>query len=398
MTKHILMSHARFVIPLARAIHEACPDIVFVPLQASLTKILGELEMPMRQLGEFVTPEIRDDAFARAASVLRDIQEFHDYPDYLDPGVRRFISQRATSFFYPRLGDLALMALTLDQANIDLVLVHNDVEPATRLACMWARAHNVPALHVPHAIYHDNKDRPSLDIHDMVTATHLTASSGYQAQWYARRAPELRIVITGLPQFDPWVTKSLDRARAMQLLDLEPGRPVITYASSWRQDTNLAGCHDGVEDTYANFLTAAKNMPPEFQFIITVNPTGQNLEFHAQKAHEIGVPCIVTDRYLDQLLIASDVVLSYGPSNLLLEAAHVPWLRLITTDGYYDDPEILKTGTEPSQITEAIRTALATPPAPRNRLFDKYLGPRDGQATNRIAQVVRELLCHTPSP
>jgi len=104
------------------------------------------------------------------------------------------------------------------------------------------------------------------------------------------------------------------------------------------------------------------------------------------------VPCVVTAEHLDATLMAADAVLSYGPSNVVLEAACVPEVRLLAIDGFRDDPEVVTLEATAPAIVQAVTTALRQPPPATHALLAKYLGAVDGGASTRIAQLVQQLV------
>ena len=161
--------------------------------------------------------------------------------------------------------------------------------------------------------------------------------------------------------------------------------------SSWSQNTNLLGCHSGVEETYHNLLSALHEFK-ELQLVVKCHPRGNNVEWHMQEAAKTNLRCVVTAEHLDTTLMAADVVLSYGPSNVVLEAASIPNLRVAVTDGFDDDPEILTIGSATKELMVGIATALTQPAPDMSRLLHKYLGQLDGQAAMRIANLIRKLV------
>jgi hypothetical protein len=199
--------------------------------------------------------------------------------------------------------------------------------------------------------------------------------------------------ITGLPQFDRLQKPVVDHARACQLFHLSPTKPVIVYMSSWRQDTNLLGCHDGIEESYLAFLNAAKVLP-DLQYIVKCHPRGNNVAWHVQEAEKLGVKCAITDQHLDVVLNASDVMFSYGPSNVVLEQATLGNSHLAVVGdamAFGFDPVVVKCSADSMQIADVIRVCLQQPVPDYQAFVQRYLGVLDGQAYKRIALWLREL-------
>jgi UDP-N-acetylglucosamine 2-epimerase len=376
-------------IPILRALSQAGHELV--TMQPQFTKMLTDLDIPANSLAEFSSPALQTYAINQAANLLVNVQP---PVNGLGPAALDFMRHNIKGFLYSRLADLASYVLVLDQAKPDLILLHNDVEPLTRAAALWAQVHDVPALHIPHAVYLDiEKGEPGDDVHHLVTASHLAVAGWFQRQWYERLGAK-NIVETGLPQFDKMATLNGNPQKARKLLGLNQQQPVITYASSWRQDTNLLGCHDGVQETYLAMLQVMKRLP-DVQFIVKVHPRDANANWHVQAAQQAGVKCTVTAQHLETVLQASDAVLTYGGSNLLLEASFIPWLRMFATQGYEDDPEVIKIDCDPpdvDRIIETLASGLAVPPANTAAFQAKYLGRPDGRAWERITELCLKLV------
>jgi hypothetical protein len=98
---------------------------------------------------------------------------------------------------------------------------------------------------------------------------------------------------------------------------------------------------------------------------------------------------------LDTNLNATDILISYGPSNIVLEAACVPGVRLAiigTSDGFSEDPEVIKLPVDADAVAMAIADVLGQEPPDYSKFITKYLGYNDGKARVRITNLVKELL------
>jgi hypothetical protein len=356
---------------------------------------LGNFDIKAQPLAAITTNETRALTTKLASKMIAALETKRNWKfNGLLPSVQDFITDDLGGFLYAELADIILFVLSLDTYQPDIIMLHNDVEPLYRAAAFWASANNKPCLHIPHSIYQNIENR--FDIHRIVTASHLASSGDYQSAWYANCGlVASNIYETGLPQFDEWVTMILDKNRAKVGLGLDVGRPVILYASSWRQDTNLLGMHDGVNETYQAILDCAKKMP-EVQFLIKVHPRAHNSsQEHLDLAKEVKAKVTITPHHLPQCLQAADLILAYGPSNILFEAAHIPWLRLACTSGFETDQNIYKIPTDPAnsdQMITAFLEILSMPVFDMSQFRHKYLGSCDGQNFKRIAILVEKLL------
>ena len=392
--RKILVSHNPTYLPIIKVLAKQEPT-EFYTLHPDFTRQLVDLDIPAKQLGEGVDIPIRDLAFRQAAKILIDTcgavpRIIPTVAGQLHSMVNDFIEHGLPGFLYTRLSELAGTVLAVDATKPDLIMLHNDVEPSLRAIALWAKSHSAPCLHVPHSVYIDDFGRgePGTDVHDLVTASDIAVAGPYQNNWYLVRGGQTHV--TGLPQFDRWSRIVVNREFARELFKLTPAQPAIMYASSWRQDTNLLGCHSGVEESYDNFLDAVSEMPG-LQIIIKTHPRGGNLQYHIDRAKEKNVQCIVTDSHLELILQAVDVVVSYGPSNLLLEAAHFPHLQMLSIAGFPHDKEIITVGESKDDMKIGITQALSSSLPNWDWFRYKYVGVSDGLAYQRIAALGQEL-------
>lgn len=391
----ILFSFFPAFIPVVRAL--AVEENEIFVMHPQFKKMLGDLDIATTSI----------DDISRSVSGLSDAGVLYSYEclkiaeklgydgfyDDYPTSIKEYMNNKITVFLYNRLPQVATLMAVVDYISPDVVVLHNDVEPLTRIVALWAQARRIPCLHVPHAVYlNAGRGVAGTDVHDLITASHLAASGEYQKEWYVERGfdPE-KIRITGLLNFDKMSKVVPNKGRARHLLGIDGDGPVITYASSWRQDTNLLGCHDGVETTTRMVIAAAKALP-EVKLIIKTHPNGRDVDRHARLAKESGLDCIVTAHHLTTVLQASDLVFSYGPSNLLMEAAFIPWVRLMCTNGY-DDSEIITLKDEFSleDLVGAWRGSLSVRPPKYDKFIKKYCGPADGQAFSRVVEYISDL-------
>lgn len=296
---------------------------------------------------------------------------------------------------YKPMPELCALVLALDEVRPDLILLQNDIEDQMRVIAMWAASRSVPCVHIPHSVYQDiNRTEPGTDIHDIVTASYVAVGGWYQRAWYeSRGVPPDRIRETGLPQFDAWPPPIMDRARARRLLKVNAKTPVVSYAASWRQNSNLLGCNDEHKLSYLAFLSAVRRITG-VEFIIKLHPRTPKAElnWHVEVARQSGTRCQVLTQHLDSCLYASDAVLVYGGSNVILEASYVPDIRLLTVRGFEDDPEVINLEPHPDSMIHGIVSSLHAQPPDLRALRAKYIGVPDGQAGARIIEWGEELI------
>lgn len=380
----ILTSQAGPFLPILKQF----PDAIILALRQEFVQ--GLADMKAEPLSAGIQPA-QDKAYNAAAQVLCAAKPFKGLPTK----AQAFFDENLKAFLYQRVLDLSMIVHALDTKKPDILLLHNDVEPFTMITALWAKARGVPCLHIPHAVYQDiNRGEIGTDVHDIVTASHLAAAGSFQAQWYHLRDSELMIKVTGLPQFDWWVDMQMDRNRARRLLNLNNRQPVITFYGHWMQTTNVIGITDESEVAYLNFLEAVKDKP--VQIIVKCHPHGgqENWRWHVDRAKEANVECRVTPSHLEHCLHASDAVAFYGGSNVAIDAAHIPGLRIITIKGYEQEPSIYQATVD--NVGQVVLDSLERA-APSQKMFLSRYDPFcDGFNHLRVAEFVKEL-CESES-
>lgn len=360
---------------------------------AGFVEILSNSDVKCSDLNSVLTQEqwiaVHTDAMNLTAQVVARLSEFsHVLPEES----KNAVGTSLLADIGRRISDFVAIISCLDEANLDLVIVHNDVDNTTRAVALWAKARGIPCLHVPHSIYLDSDDRPDNDVHSILSASHAIASGPFQYNWFMKNGMDLgNVFIAGIPTFDKVIAKyNIDHMR--RLLRVNPDFPVVTYMSSWRQDTNLLGCHDGVEESYANFLEAAKKMLNDnVQIVVKCHPNGNNVPYHAVEAEKAGIKCIVTDKHLGPIISVSDVIVSYGPSNVVIESAIMnPNCGLVAINGFFDDEEVSSI-TEYDNMYEAIANELSSM-TDKSLFIKKYVTYPDGKSSERIIKVIGEIL------
>lgn len=363
-------------------------------MHPNFTKMLADIDISAKSLSDFMTRENYEFGNLIAAKKIAEYDRDYKQIGFTGAEEQEWINEKALSYFYSRFDDIAGILLTLDEMNPSVIVLHNDVEPMTRVLALWAKKNSKPCLHVPHAVYLENGGRGGIgtDIHDMISASHVVTCGPYQTNWFAQRGMHTdNIYLTGLPQFDKLYNRKFNRNSACTVLGLTTQRPVVTYMSSWRQDTSLLSCHDGVEESYLAFLETAKQLE-DIQFIVKCHPRGNNTKQHADLAKEKGVRCIVLQDHLEPCIAASNAVISYGASNVVLETATYGTTNIIVVGddkAFPKDDEIIKCN--PENLTDAVKFSLSNPVQDYSEFLRKYFYRIDGNNYLRIAELIRRL-------
>ena len=289
--------------------------------------------------------------------------------------------------YFSAAAQVNAMLLALEELHHEVgvrgIVVHNDVEPLTRAACVWGNRNGVPTIHVPHAHYFDVwRDDIGWDVHDVVTARWLCAINERQADWYRRRGAR-NITVTGNPVWDRWAGWRAGKRRVRTLLGLDPERPVVTYMTSWPQDTSLLGTGslDYMLGTFAQFCQAVKGLGWQLLLLHHHHSSDELANHYIQIARENGVMGVTTREHFRECLTAADVVAAFGPSNALIEAAVLG--RGVLCVGA-EVPPLPSAPPEANAIAVALTAQQEPPQAVRD------LAPYIGEATRRVAKVIAD--------
>ena len=380
----ILFTPAQQFIPIAHALQQKGHNIA--TLSGPFTDTLRKLDIPARTIGDWGNG-LQEQALIEAGKIVKSAMSPVSTAG-LGVGPTKFMEEKRGAFIYNKMHDLALLTLCLDKAQPELAIMQNDVEPLNRVIALWCDKNRVPCLHVPHAVYQDiNRGPAGTDIHDKVTASHIAVAGSFQHKWYQMRGVSPgHMAETGLPQFDRWAKGPIERQRAQRLLKLDPEKPTIIYGSTWPQGTNILGINDEWMVTYLSFLEAVKSMSPQPNVLVIVHRSGgeQNWQWHVQVAQNMGVKAAISPHHFDMMLAAGDAFLAFGGSNMLLDGSHVPGLRLLSTHGYDNDPEVTRVEMNPADIKAKLQAVLSAPRGDLGRFQTKWLGWVDGGNAGRV--------------
>jgi glycosyltransferase involved in cell wall biosynthesis len=285
-----------------------------------------------------------------------------------------------------------------DSHDVRLVVTHEDVAEDTRALAQFAKARGTPTLHVPH-FNHGSLPRPIPDVHDTVQCDYAAVAGEYMAGWLEQRGMgRERIRVTGHPAWDRFAHINPDRYWSRAMLRLNPARPAVCYAADWVLWTTLCYHERTPNAGWQAMLEAFKVLGREGWLLICKSHPGAkvtNAEWHAKEAQKMEVSCLVTDQHLDIILQAADVMVSNGFSNIIAEAAMAGVPAITLGPGYLDEPAAPSVDYDSEALVQAIKDAHTSRQAWQADLLpaflERYVGPNDGKATDRIVEWCREL-------
>lgn len=295
--------------------------------------------------------------------------------------------------------DIAMSLRSLDayakSEDVDVVgvITHEDVTPKFRTLALWARARDLPVIHVPHANCFAQV-RP--DIHDTSVADWILAASPYMRNWYVERGfSQERIRVVGFPSWDPWASVEPDKKHARRVLHIESDKPVVALCTGWPQRTNFVDDHKTLEIATRLTLQAAREQGWQLIWKLHPGDMPEREQRCVNVAARCGVPALVTRDHLSLVMQAADVVLSVGPSNVLVEAGLVnrpPMLFDLRGYGFPDEPPwIVKLGQQ--GIIKAVEGVIAGDKwnKTRDKFVKHYAFRNDGKATKRAVRQIKRI-------
>lgn len=282
--------------------------------------------------------------------------------------------------------------------EVRLVVTHEDVAEDTRALVQFARARGTPTLHVPH-FNHGSLPRAIPDVHDAIHCDYAAVAGQYMAGWLEARGMDGdRIRVTGHPAWDRFAHINPDRVWSRAMLRLNPAQPALCYAADWVLWTTLCYHERTPHAGWEVVLEAFKALRREGWLLICKAHPGAketNAEWHAQQARKAEVACLVTDRHLDVVLQAADVMVSNGFSNIVAEAAMAGVPGMTLGPGYLDEPAVPGVDYDAEALYRAVKAVHEARETWRAELLpeflERYVGPNDGKATERIVEWCREL-------
>lgn len=390
----IVFSGGDPMIPMARDFaSKGCGVVSLYPPDADR---LNNADIKAVPLASMVDSIVNERANYEAAYAMRDILDGlpeNEAFGLLDPKIAERVQYLVPSYLIDNLKNLAMAILCLDKLKPDGIILHNDVESIPRLAAMWARARGVPCLHLPHAVYLEQKNRAPVgcDVHDLVTASHLACGGWFQRQWYFERGfPSENIVEVGVPRMDKLCNMRMERDRVYDIFKLNPKWPTIVYASSWWQGTSMTEFEDLVRPAFMAFLETAKRVDG-INWVVKLHPRApkENDDWHVEAIKQSGVKAILVKEYLELIFQIANVLVMFGPSNIAFEAG-ILGVQMVSINGFYNDPEVTTVGIDPDEIGNGMKQAL-TNKVPLQSFLLKYIGVHDGQSTKRALEYAHRL-------
>jgi len=384
--------------PLYEPLSEAF-DVAVYDLNAAKhlsSQLDSEVMCPQLGAGQSLVAKARNDAALLIGDVVSGLEwlkmsgiesDTLQHPERWLPGL--VAGQWSEVLFH-----LSVLDAFAQEREIAGVVVHEDVTPKFRALVLWAKARGIPTVHIPHGNCFLQVEP---DIHAVSISDHILAAGTYMRDWYKARGYTGKIRITGFPLWDKWadIGATLDKEHARMVLHLED-RPTVMLGTGWVQRTNFIDDHELPEVCVHLALQAVRDAG--WQLIWKMHPgDAPNREHeYAKLAAAYRVPALVTRDHLPYAIRAADVVLSVGPSNVLVEAGmcdRPPALFNFAGYGFDGEPP-WSVATERAQIIETVE-ALMNGEAwsvARDDFITRYAHRNDGGAVARVVKAIKRIV------
>ncbi|EXF47096.1 glycosyl transferase family protein [Pseudomonas sp. BAY1663] len=176
-----------------------------------------------------------------------------------------------------------LHGLDLAQQNYDLCLMvsNEDVMPMAKVAMHWARAQNIPSLHLSHALALND---PYTVHSQLVADIHAVYGQRGLEGYLDYGVPAERMRVTGNPAWDKFSKLANERATHEAELrkrhGLRDGEPIVVFGTTWASSLTAHGDErifgqtvgqfidacEALHDAGLSFNPVIKDRPPNFHF------------------------------------------------------------------------------------------------------------------------------------
>lgn len=310
---------------------------------------------------------------------------------------------------------LPALEQTRQQYHVELLLVNEDLMLISRLACLWARQHGIPSLHLAHAL---PLGVPS-GLHRYLHADHLAVFGERGKEGFLDSGVEEgRLHVTGNPAWDDYPLLIARRAEVRRLvaehLGLDPARPIVVYAPGWDAGLSAVLAERSAAGWLARFLESARELAAAgspAQFVVKGHPAAAGSDEALLEQVRAGMADCPNVLYTlvdaREMIVAADLTIS-SHSNFAVESLLAGTLAINLLDesalrlGNCFDADSGVLEVIPEDLTRAMHLALADPDqAARLRSEMAAAAPRfnvtrEGGAAGRVADLMARLAIADP--
>ncbi|TAM59476.1 methyltransferase domain-containing protein [bacterium] len=306
----------------------------------------GAVQVLEMLLPEGRIDEIRADAGRRAATVAHVVeqQQWPAFSAQLEceaERIRGLLTRKLEERLLPELVLVEALEVARRQHAIELVVVNEDVTSLGKTAALWARAHEIPVVHLAHSEILGELYTVHREFHaDAMLAFGARGTEPYRDLGIE----EQRLPVVGNPAWDRYEAFVAQRATVRREVyrhyGLNEQAPLVLFGTTWSARLSAQDICDLYERTVRAFLKAVRIIRDAgIGANVVIKDRPANAAFGKAALDAIAAETgIAPDAYryatadTEALIVASDVVVSMD-SNLSIEAmiAGVPALN------YWDD-------------------------------------------------------------
>jgi hypothetical protein len=357
-------------------------------------------------LDQFLGEGAHDFTWNEAAKFIRKL----DVKDWHIPEAHKWFLGWLTRMWQSQILWIELLDTAAKNFEIAGVVVHEDVSPQMKNACLWAKARGIPSLQVTHASYGEPGHETDSNIHCVLNTDYVSCTGPKQARFFEGVGINpSRIRANGMPVWDIWTTSERNGPLAKAQMRVPDDKPTICFLNGWVQANETPETIIKMESMYRAILNITKRKG--WGLIVKVHPAAeQNQKLHTKAWHADiakSMEChatIVSDA--GQNLIAynaSDCVVGPYMSTMMTEAAilGIPgggYPNFDTSDEYgWPMPLQWNPETQEADLERDVETMLtpewkAANNDGRVRHIYDYGGLCDGRATERVLNWIQELM------
>ena len=325
---------------------------------------------------------------------------------YKDVPLYRVLERRFINYFSFRLPLLAKLCENMQKniktLNPDILVLMEDVTPPIRLLSKICKGQGIPVLVLQHGAVAGDIG----GFHVMPLEADKQAVWGEIPQeWHVKRGKDIESqVITGNYRFDPIARGyAVNREEVYRQLGIDSNKGVIVFGTDWYTGFSVSYTWEMNEDFIRQALEALVPYR-DMQIVVKLHPT-RHQEYSkivAEIANEVGLEVILTKDYLWELLSICDLLIC-GNSTIGMEAMF--FAKPVILVNLYNIPEIPYEAYQaalgvrnPGDFRSAIDLALHDPKVRaelelnQKRFLEGYTYKRDGQASNRVACLIMEMV------
>jgi len=401
----IMLSGGRTTWPLARPLYETHDVAIYDPNAISFFKEkLDRIICPAKGATAQMHAHAFNESTVIAARIIQAQDRLQDtisrgarmvLPNGTSPAhVSEWLPGMSTSHMAACIMNVAVMDAFCDQFDLMAVVVHEDVTPTARALVLWANDRGIPSIHVPHANHFLRQGIP--DVHERCYTDYIAATSSWMCDWYAARGyPEENIRVTGCPNWDRWTEVMLTKQEARDVLRVPQDKTVVTYCTSWPQNTNWADDHDIWDRAHDAVVQAAAEQGWTLIWSQHPGSPGEWRQAFAARMKQAGLEDgVIVRGHLDLTVKASDCFIAVGPSNVLIEAAMGGTPSATVEMEHYGFPDAppWPCRAEAADVTRAVNAAMDNWNSDvRDAFVTHYACADDGKAVERTVALIREV-------